>query len=146
MEQLSGSDYNAGCHPKGAVLVAPQRRALSPQREAGVWSGCSWLHSWLLRLGWCLPLGITLKRIIPRSRREGQLLLGPFHSSNSVLSDVFHSHTHTLPGDDNTDFPYHIFTMKEMCYRVISILTAILGCTHSGYFYFIGEDIEAQQG
>ena len=41
---------------------------------------------------------------------------------------------------------YHIYTMNKTCYRVILLLTTILGCTYSDYLYFTGEETEAQEG
>ena len=89
---------------------------------------------------WC---DASPKRIIPRSRKESWLLLELVHSLNCSLRcfSLMHFLVVVIMA-----LIYHIYTMNKTCYRVILLLTTILGCTYSDYLYFTGEETEAQEG
>jgi len=121
-------------------MLSQFRRSCWHHREGSIYS---WHHNWLLGVVWCFPLGITPKRIIPRSRKESWLLLELVHSLNCSLRcfSLMHFLVVVIMA-----LIYHIYTMNKTCYRVILLLTTILGCTYSDYLYFTGEETEAQEG
>lgn len=122
-------------------LVGPHRtKVLSP--TAGSWSGgVAIVDGW----SWCdVCRWESHSRELLQDQEERADFSFKYFIPQTMFTQMFFSYT--LFDDNNNSFLYHIITMSKMCYRVISILTSVLGCTHYYYFHFIGEETEAQQG